>query len=178
MNRPVNLFLIGPMGAGKSTIGKQLAKELKMEFFDSDQEIEAKAGADIAWIFDVEGEDGFRVREESIIEELTQKKDIVLATGGGAILSPINRNHLAARGTVVYLSATVEQQAKRTARDKKRPLLQNIDKDNPGELLNELMAEREPLYLEIADLIVPTDSRTVRSVALDVIRLLEKENLA
>jgi shikimate kinase len=178
MNRPVNLFLIGPMGAGKSTIGKQLAKELKMEFFDSDQEIEAKAGADIAWIFDVEGEDGFRVREENIIEELTQKKDIVLATGGGAILSPINRNHLAARGTVVYLSATVEQQAKRTARDKKRPLLQNIDKDNPGELLNELMVEREPLYLEIADLIVPTDSRTVRSVALDVIRLLEKENLA
>lgn len=178
MNRPVNLFLIGPMGAGKSTIGKQLAKELKLEFYDSDQEIEAKAGADIAWIFDVEGEEGFRVREENVIDELTQKKGIVLATGGGAIMSPLNRNHLAARGTVVYLSATVEQQAKRTARDKKRPLLQNIDKENSGEFLTSLMQEREPLYLEIADITVPTDSRTVRSVALDVIRLLEKENLA
>lgn len=176
MNRPVNLFLIGPMGAGKSTIGKQLATLLKLQFLDTDQVIEDKAGADISWIFDVEGEDGFRVREENVIDELTQKKGIVLATGGGAIISPINRNHLAARGTVVYLSATVEQQAKRTARDKRRPLLQNIDKENSEEFLTHLMGEREPLYQEIADLEVSTDSRTVRSVALEVIKLLDKEN--
>lgn len=176
MKRSINLFLVGPMGAGKSTIGKQLAKELKLEFCDVDQEIEDRAGADIGWIFDVEGEEGFRKREEMVIDELSQRQGLVLATGGGAILSAENRNKLAARGTVVYLFTTVEQQLKRTAKDKRRPLLQQ--KDMPREeKLDGLMESRDPLYREIADVIIDTDGRTVRSVALEVIRVLEKEHL-
>ncbi len=174
MKRSVNLFLIGPMGAGKSTIGKQLAKELKLEFYDADQEIEARTGADIAWIFDVEGEEGFRKREAAVIDELSQLQGIVLATGGGAILTADNRNRLAARGTVVYLHTTVEQQVRRTARDKRRPLLQN---DIPDETLKELMLSRDPLYREIADVVVATDGRTVRSVSTEVIRLIERDQL-
>lgn len=174
MKRSVNLFLVGPMGAGKSTIGKQLAKELKLEFYDADQEIEARAGADIAWIFDVEGEEGFRKREASVIDELSQLQGIVLATGGGVVLHPDNRTRLAARGTVVYLHTTVEQQMRRTARDKRRPLLQN---ETPESTLIELMAIRDPLYREVADVVVTTDGRTVRSVAIEVIRLLERDQL-
>ncbi|MBS0290229.1 MAG: shikimate kinase AroK [Proteobacteria bacterium] len=174
MKRSVNLFLIGPMGAGKSTIGKQLAKELKLEFFDADQEIEARTGADIAWIFDVEGEEGFRKREASVIDELSQRQGIVLATGGGAVLNADNRNRLAARGTVVYLFTTVAQQVHRTARDKRRPLIKT---DVPESALLELMALRDPLYREIADVVVPTDGRTVRSVTSDIIRLIERDQL-
>lgn len=176
MNRLVNLFLVGPMGAGKSTIGKQLAKELKLEFCDADQEIELRSGADIGWIFDVEGEDGFRKREEAVIDELTQKQGIVLATGGGAILSAENRNRLAARGTVIYLYTTVEQQLKRTAKDKRRPLLHQ-EKIEKQDTLKELMGVRDPLYREVADVTIDTDGRTVRSVAIEVIRVLEKEHL-
>ncbi|MGD9592456.1 MAG: shikimate kinase AroK [Candidatus Berkiella sp.] len=170
----MNLFLIGPMGAGKSTIGKQLARELKLEFYDADQEIEARTGADIAWIFDVEGEEGFRKREAAVIDELSQLQGIVLATGGGAVLTADNRNRLAARGTVVYLHTTVEQQVRRTARDKRRPLLQN---DIPDETLKDLMQSRDPLYREIADMVVATDGRTVRSVSTEVIRLIERDQL-
>lgn len=162
------------MGAGKSTIGKQLAKELKLEFYDADQEIEARTGADIAWIFDKEGEEGFRKREIQVIDALTQLQGIVLATGGGAILSSENRNKLAARGTVVYLCATVEQQKRRTSRDKRRPL---IHTEVPEETLLELMKDRDPLYREIADMIVSTDGRTVRAVAADVVRMLERDQL-
>lgn len=162
------------MGAGKSTIGKQLAKELKLEFFDADQEIEARTGANIAWIFDVEGEEGFRKREVAVIDDLTQLQGIVLATGGGAVLSAENRNRLAARGTVVYLYTTVEQQVRRTARDKRRPLLLV---DPPESDLKDLMLSRDPLYREIADVTVLTDGRTVRSVAIEVIRLLERDQL-
>ena len=171
--RPLNLYLIGPMGAGKSTIGKYLARELNIEFYDTDQVIEERSGADIGWIFDVEGEDGFRRRERKIIDELTQRLGIVLATGGGAVLDIENRNRLAARGTVVYLHTTVEQQMKRTMRDKRRPELQqeNFGSDD----MLELMQERDPLYREIADIIVETDGRTVRSVAAEVIRLLDEE---
>lgn len=174
MKRSVNLFLIGPMGAGKSTIGKQLAKELRLEFFDADQEIELRTGADIAWIFDMEGEDGFRKREAAVIDELTQRQGIVLATGGGAVLNAESRNRLAARGTVVYLYATVEQQMCRTLRDKRRPLLQTT---TPESTLKDLMAQRDPLYREVADVIVTTDSRTVRSVSAEVVRLLEQNQL-
>ena len=177
MKRSVNLFLIGPMGAGKSTIGKQLAKELKLEFYDADQEIEARTGANIAWIFDVEGEEGFRKREAAVIDELSQCQGIVLATGGGAILNADNRNRLAARGTVVYLFTTVEQQMRRTARDKRRPLLQTHAPETPESVLRELMAERDPLYREIADVVVATDGKTVRAVAIEVIRLLERDKL-
>jgi shikimate kinase len=175
MKRLVNLFLIGPMGAGKSTIGKQLAKDLKLEFYDADQEIEERTGADIAWIFDVEGEDGFRKREAQVIDELSQMQGIVLATGGGAILNPDNRNRLAARGTVVYLQTTVEQQIRRTvsARDKRRPLIQ-VEPENS---LKDIMDEREPLYREIADMVIATDGRTVRSVAQEVVKLLERDQL-
>lgn len=175
MKRPTNLFLIGPMGAGKSTIGKQLAKDLKLDFYDADQEIEARTGADINWIYDLEGEEGFRKREAQIIDELTQMQHIVLATGGGAILLPENRNRLAARGVVVYLQTTVEQQMQRTARDKRRPLIQKLKEPEPE--LTEIMDFREPLYREIADIEVSTDGRTVRAVTQEVIRLLEKDGL-
>ncbi|MGL4455841.1 MAG: shikimate kinase AroK, partial [Plesiomonas sp.] len=114
-----NIFLIGPMGAGKSTIGRYLAQMLNMEFFDSDQEIERRTGADISWVFDVEGEEGFRVREEKVINDLTEKQGIVLATGGGSIQSRETRNRLSARGVVVYLETTIEKQLARTQRDKK-----------------------------------------------------------
>ncbi len=162
------------MGAGKSTIGKQLAKELKLEFYDADQEVEARTGANIAWIFDMEGEVGFRKREAAVIDELSQLQGIVLATGGGAILHQENRTRLAARGTVVYLCATVEQQVRRTARDKRRPLLQT---ELPESTLKELMLARDPLYREVADVVVSTDGRTVRSVAAEVVRLLERDQL-
>ncbi len=176
MKRAINLFLIGPMGAGKSTIGKQLAKELKLEFCDADQEIEVRSGADIGWIFDVEGEAGFRKREEQVIDDLSQRQGIVLATGGGAILSAENRNRLAARGTVVYLYTTVEQQMKRTSKDKRRPLLhqEELSQENT---LKDLMGNRDPLYREVADVTIDTDGRTVRSVAIEVVRVLEKEHL-
>lgn len=173
MRRPFNLFLIGPMGAGKSTIGRQLAKDLKLDFFDADQEIEARTGADISWIFDVEGEEGFRHREKAMIDELSQKKSIVLATGGGAVIEQENRNRLAARGTVVYLCTSVEQQMRRTSRDKRRPLLRELEQ--PEDDLKAMMESRDPLYREIADIVVETDGRTVRSVALEIVQRIEKD---
>lgn len=166
-----NIFLIGPMGAGKTTIGKQLAEILKLDFIDSDQEIERRTGAPIDWIFDIEGEEGFRVREENIIEELTQMQGVVLATGGGAIVSDKSRNFLAARGVVVYLETSIEQQLERTRRDKRRPLIQN---DNPKETLEGLMEERGPLYAEISDLVVPTNISSVKSVAKQIVELMEQ----
>lgn len=173
MNKPNNVFLIGPMGAGKSTIGRQLARDLKLDFYDADIEIEERTGADLGWIFDVEGEEGFRVREENIIEELTALQGILLATGGGAVASVENRKNLAARGTVVYLYATVSQQVKRTARDRRRPLLRGVE---PGEVLNKLMDERDHLYREIADIVVSTDGKSVRTVSQEVIELLNPQN--
>src|SRR3990167_5637819 len=143
-----NIFLIGPMGAGKSTIGRALAKELKLEFYDSDEVIEQRAGANIAWIFDIEGEEGFRLREQKVIDELSQKTNIVLATGGGAVMTPENRNVLAARGTVIYLKTSIQQQHERTKRDTKRPLLRT---DNLEARLKELDQERAPYYDELAD---------------------------
>ncbi|NVK23016.1 MAG: shikimate kinase AroK [Kangiellaceae bacterium] len=166
-----NIFLVGPMGAGKTTIGKQLAEILKLEFVDSDHELEARTGAPIDWIFDIEGEDGFRKREEGVIEDLTQQQGIVLATGGGAIVSDKSRNFLAARGVVVYLETSIEQQLERTRRDKRRPLIQN---DNPRETLETLMKEREPLYQEIADLTVATNISSVKSVAKEIVELMEQ----
>lgn len=172
MKNKRNIFLIGPMGAGKSSIGKQLAQQLKMDFLDTDQVIEERTGADIDWIFDLEGEDGFRKREEAIIEELTQMQGIVLATGGGAVLSPKNRNFLAARGTVLFLETSIEQQLERTRRDKKRPLIQNTD--NPREIFESLKSERDPLYNEIADYTFTTDRSSVKSVAKYIIDQIER----
>ena len=165
-----NIFLIGPMGAGKSTIGRQLAQMLGMEFMDSDSVIEERAGADIDWIFDVEGEAGFRKREERIINELTQGQGIVLSTGGGSILSKDNRNVLSARGIVIYLETTIDKQFERTQRDKKRPLLQN---DDPRKTLEELAKIRNPLYEEIADITLQTDDQAAKLVATNIIDMID-----
>ena len=161
-----NIFLVGPMGAGKSTIGRHLADELHLEFFDSDQEIERRSGADITWIFDLEGEDGFRKREENVINDLTDKQGIVLATGGGSIMTKAVRNRLSARGIVVYLQTTIDKQVARTQRDKRRPLLQ---KDDPEKVLRELAELRNPLYEEVADYVVETDDQSARAVANQII---------
>jgi len=178
MRRPVNVYLVGPMGAGKSTIGRQLARDLQLDFYDTDQEIEARTGADVAWIFDVEGEDGFRKREKSIIHELTELTGIVLATGGGAIIEPENRSRLAARGTVVYLTVSVEQQMKRTARDKKRPSLRPLlESDDPKANFEIQMRERDLLYREIADVMVATDARTVKTVSNEILTFIERDTL-
>ena len=162
-----NVFLIGPMGAGKTTIGKQLAQSLHLEFIDSDQEIEARTGAPIDWIFDIEGEEGFRKREKDVIEELTQMQGIVLATGGGAVLLPENRTFLAGRGIVVYLETSIEQQVERTRRDKRRPLLQDVD--DPEATLLELDQERDRYYREIADIVVATNENSIKSVANKIV---------
>ncbi|MBI5448105.1 MAG: shikimate kinase AroK [Gammaproteobacteria bacterium] len=170
-----NVFLIGPMGVGKSTIGKQLAKELKLDFFDSDQEIERRTGADIPWIFDVEGEEGFRLREERIIEELTALPNIVLATGGGAVESAKNRSVLAARGMVIYLKASLEQQIQRTSKGRNRPLLLTED---PQSVIKELEYKRGPLYEELADWTVTTDGNNIKSTVNEIVKhiLSKKEN--
>jgi len=165
MKNPNNLFLIGPMGAGKSAVGRQLAKMLHLDFVDSDDEIEARTGVDIPFIFEKEGEEGFRAREARVIDDLSQLEGIVLATGGGAVASVENRNHLGARGFVIYLYTSVRQQLERTNRGRERPLLENGDR---AEVLERLMAERDPLYREIADLVVNTDGRRVQTVAREI----------
>lgn len=148
-----SVFLVGPMGAGKTTIGKLLAKQLGRPFVDSDWYIESQTGADIAWIFAKEGEVGFRERETRAIDELTQKDHIVLATGGGAVMCAENRAFLSQRGIVVYLNAPVDVQMARTAKDKSRPLLQQ---PNPRKILQDLYNTRDPLYREVAHIIMPT----------------------
>jgi shikimate kinase len=163
-----NIFLVGPMGAGKSTIGRHLAEQLHLEFFDSDQEIEKRTGADIAWVFDVEGEEGFRVREEKVIEDLTEKQGIVLATGGGSVASKDVRNRLSARGIVVYLETPIEKQVARTQRDKRRPLLQT--EEDSRSVLERLANERNALYEDVADFTVKTDEQSAKVVASQIIR--------
>lgn len=164
-----NVFLVGPMGAGKSTIGRHLAALLGKRFVDADREIEQRTGARIGLIFELEGEAGFRRRERAALEELTALSDIVLATGGGAVLDPANRALLRSRGTVVYLHAPLDALFRRTRRDQSRPLLQT---DDPLARLTQIVRERDPLYREVADLIVDTDHRTVRSVVNEVARRL------
>ncbi|MGI9200635.1 MAG: shikimate kinase AroK [Woeseiaceae bacterium] len=166
MRHPQNLFLVGPMGAGKSAVGRQLAKLLHLSFLDSDDEIESRTGVDIPFIFEKEGEEGFRKREAKVIDDLSAKDGIVLATGGGAVVNPQNRNFLGARGFVVYLFTSVDQQVARTQRGRERPMLTNGDS---REILDDLMAVRDPLYREIADLIVETDGRKVKAVASEIL---------
>jgi shikimate kinase len=167
-----NIFLIGPMGAGKTTIGRLLADHFGKTFVDSDQVIEERAGAAISWIFDVEREEGFRQREINVIDELSRQSNIVLATGGGVVMRPENRQHLAARGFVVYLRASVAQQVERTRRDNRRPLLQGVE--DPHKKLEALMDLRDPLYREIADLIIQTSRRNAVHVCKQVAEALEK----
>lgn len=171
MDRRENIFLIGPMGVGKSTIGRLLATALNMPFHDSDREIEFVTGADIPWIFDVEGEQGFRIREARMIDTLTQREGIILATGGGAILAPDSRRNLHSRGTVVYLRASVAQQLERTGKDKNRPLLQT---ENPLAKIKELIKIREPLYRETAHVTIDTSRRSPRSVSTEIVRQLQE----
>ncbi len=164
-----NIILIGPMGSGKTAVGRSVARHLSKPFYDSDTEIVRRTGVDIPYIFDKEGEAGFREREREAIEALTALKGIVLATGGGAILLPENRRLLAERGCVVYLETSVEQQVERVQHGRNRPLLSNVD---PAVRLEELMAVRDPLYRSIADVTVPTDGRRVKAVAEDIVRMI------
>lgn len=161
-----NIFLIGPMGAGKTTVGRRLAQARGMTFVDSDHDIESRTGVDIPYIFEKEGEVGFRRREQQSIEILTQQDNIVLATGGGAVMDPDNRRMLASRGTVIYLHASVDQQLARTQRADNRPLLQQAA--DRRAVLENLLRMRDPLYREIAHLIVSTDHRTAKCVVRDI----------
>ncbi len=165
MAKSGNIFLIGPMGAGKTTVGRRLAESRGMDFVDSDQEVEARTGVNIAFIFEKEGEAGFRRRERQAIGELSQRQGLVLATGGGAILDADSRQWLAARGFVVYLHASIEQQMARTERTDTRPLLQG---GNRRETLERLFLTRDPLYREIADLVLHTDGRNARTLAREI----------
>ena len=160
-----SVFLVGPMGSGKTAVGRQLAERLGLPFHDSDAEIETRTGVDIAYIFEREGEAGFRVRERDMIDELTNREGIVLATGGGAILLPENRERLAGRGTVVFLDATIDQQMQRTQRGRHRPLLATGD---PRTRLEELMRVRDPLYRSIAAITITTSGRRLGAVADEI----------
>ncbi len=164
-----NVYLVGPMGAGKSTIGRVLAAELHLGFRDSDRVIEDRTGADIPWIFDMEGEEGFRERESAVLAELAREQKVVIATGGGIILRSQNRQVMQASGYVCYLTASIEQLVERTARDKKRPLLQV---ENPRQKIIELLALRDPLYREAADFIINTDRRSPKLVAQEISSLI------
>lgn len=171
MHNQKNIFLIGLMGTGKTTVGRQLARKLKMEFYDSDRVIEERTGVDIPLIFEKEGEAGFRKREVDIIDELTQKQGIILATGGGAILDAENRNHLINRGTVFYLKSNLKTLIERTSKDKNRPLLQT---DEPIEsILKHLLDERGPLYEETADYVIETANNSIHGVIQAIIKSLK-----
>ena len=172
MKRLNNIFLVGPMGAGKSTIGRQLADALSFQFEDSDHEIQRRTGVDIPTIFEYEGEEGFRKREEQVIADLTEQDGIVLATGGGAVLRETNRQRLTARGVVIYLHCSPEQQFARTNRDRNRPLIQTAD---PLQSLRDIMEIREPLYRQVADLVVSTEKRGTAAVVKEIRRRLETE---
>ncbi|HET7797634.1 shikimate kinase AroK [Nevskia sp.] len=165
MGKTSNIYLVGPMGAGKTTVGRRLAEARRMEFIDSDQVVEARTGVNIAFIFEKEGEAGFRKRERAAIAELAERDGIVLSTGGGAVMDPDSRALLGERGFVVYLHASVEHQLMRTERTDNRPLLQVGDR---RDTLQRLFTLRDPLYREIADLVVHTDGRNARALAREI----------
>lgn len=164
-----NVFLIGPTGAGKTTIGKILAQEMKKAFYDVDDQIETRTGVDIPWIFDVEGEQGFRLREAQMIEELSQKQGVILATGAGAVLREDNRKMLSSRGIVIYLKASIKEQLDRTQDDKNRPLLQEGE---VAETLSKMREQRTPYYEDLADYSFDTDGRSAKTVAQDIMKQL------
>jgi shikimate kinase len=170
-----NVFLVGPMGSGKTAVGRYLSRLLDLTFYDSDTEIERRTGVDIPFIFEKEGEAGFRERERESIEALTALDYILLATGGGAVLLAENRRLLFERGCVVYLETSVAQQVERVKQGRTRPLLANVDTTSK---LTQLMAQRTPLYREVADIVVPTDGRRVRTVAEEIVREIEAARAA
>ena len=172
MYKQNNIFLIGLMGTGKTTVGRQLAKRLKRDFYDSDRVIEERTGADIPLIFEKEGEEGFRKREREVIDELTRMDNIILATGGGAILSAENREHLSRRGTVIYLKSNLRTLIERTSKDKNRPLLHA--EEPPEVILDRLLKQRGPLYEEIADIVVPTANNSIHRVIHAIISKLRQ----
>ena len=165
-----NIFLIGPMGAGKSSVGKYLAEQLNMDFYDTDEEIEKRTGVDIGWIFDIEGEEGFRKRETEVISEISKLQNVVLATGGGSVLEGINRELLKNRGAVVYLHVSLEFQHTRTINESRRPLLRVKNRE---EVLEKFQEERTPIYESMADVTIATDKRSIRAVTDDIIQWLE-----
>ena len=164
-----NIILVGPMGSGKSAVGRLLADRLGLTLLDSDVEIEVRTGVDVPYIFEREGEDGFRAREAEVLDEITRREGVVVATGGGAVLDPLTRERLRGRGRVVYLRTSVDQQLARTRRTAHRPLLMNPD---PRGTLERLMAQRSALYEEVADITVDTDGRKVKTVVEEILRRL------
>lgn len=167
-----SIFLIGPMGAGKSSVGRYLAQQLRMDFYDTDEEIEKRTGVDIGWIFDLEGDEGFRKREASVIDTLTELPGIVLATGGGSIVAEENQHVLAERGIVIYLEVSLSLQENRTVNESRRPLLRVA---NRQEVLERLHVERKPIYEKLAHFRVLTDKRNVRTVTDEIIHWLKKQ---
>lgn len=165
-----NIILVGLMGAGKSTIGRQLARRLDLTFYDSDKVIEERTGVSIPTIFSIEGEAGFREREAQVIAELSALSGIVLATGGGSVLRESNRQHLKAAGCVIYLRASAEHLFQRIKHDQNRPLMQTA---NPLQTLRDLLKAREPLYLEVADLVIPTGKQRVQVILRDILNKLQ-----
>ena len=170
MNCKGNYFLIGPMGAGKTSVGRHLAELIKLDFVDSDTEIEARTGVDIAYIFEKEGEEGFRRREKKIIDEISSREGVVLATGGGAIMDVENRKNLSSRGYVIYLYTNVKKQVERVKKGRERPLLTNKD---PEKILKDLMEVRDPLYREIAESVITTNGRHINSIAKEIFDTLK-----
>ena len=166
-----SIFLVGLMGAGKSTIGRQLARELGKQFRDSDSEIEKRTGVSIDVIFDIEGEQGFRRRETRMLKELVEERGIVLATGGGAILASENRQLLRDNGLIIYLKASAEHLAGRVKLDRRRPLLQTGDKLAK---IRELMTQREPVYQQLADMVVETNNRSVPRVVREISKMIKQ----
>jgi shikimate kinase len=170
MSKDINIYLVGPMAVGKTTVGRQLAKKLGFEFYDSDQLVEDQTGATIGWIFDIEGEDGFRQREQRVIDTITAKQGIVLATGGGSILTPKNRQQLSARGRVVFLYTDLDVLNSRSRRDDKRPLLRTDDMQTR---IAELWAERLPLYQAVADYSLRTTDKSVHQICDEILTFLD-----
>ncbi|MDB9751797.1 shikimate kinase AroK [Gammaproteobacteria bacterium] len=173
MKNTNNIILIGPMGTGKTTIGRQLAKNLSVSFYDSDHEIEKRTGVKIALIFEIEGVEGFRRRETQILNELSQMNNIVLSTGGGAVTRAENRKTLKNNGHIIYLKSSPEILFKRTADDKNRPLLQTDDRLSQ---IRKILAEREPIYIEMADEVIDSEKKSSKQIIQKILEQIDNEN--
>lgn len=166
----MRIFIVGPVASGKSVIGKKLAQTLAVNFVDTDKEIEKNAGVDISWIFEVEGEEGFRKREEKLLKEVSKKENSVISTGGGTIIGKQNRELMTSKGKIVYLEASIQEQLERTLKDKSRPLL---NKGNKEETLISLKERREHLYKEIADITIKQEGKSHNKIVQEIIGKLK-----